>query len=210
MTSPRRSLSLLLGRVRRAILARRRLLAALLVGIAVLAGLRATAGPPPATTSVLVAARDLSSGTVLEPDDLAWREFAPGTAPAGAVATESDATGRPLAGAIRAGEPLTDLSMVGPGLAADGQVVTPVRITDAESVGLLSVGDRIDLVATDLDDGTASRVATGVPVLAVPDADPAAGDGMPGRLVVVGLDPETVTNVTAASTRDGLGFNFNG
>lgn len=205
----RRSPALLLRKVRRAILARRRLLAALLVGVAVLAGLRATAAPPPATTPILVAARDLPTGVVLSGDDLAWREFAPDTAPAGALAA-TEATGRPLAGPMRAGEPVTDLALVGPGLAANGQVVAPVRITDAESVGLLGPGDRIDLVATDLDDGTATRVASGVSVLAVPAADPAAGDGMPGRLVVVALDPAAVVDVTAASTRDGLGFNFSG
>ncbi|HEY0951335.1 MAG TPA: hypothetical protein VGD85_14130, partial [Nocardioides sp.] len=53
--------------VRRAVLARRRPLAALLTAGAVAAGLHAAAEPPPATVEVAVAARDLPAGTVLAP-----------------------------------------------------------------------------------------------------------------------------------------------
>ena len=48
-----------LGRLRRRVLLHRRLLAALCVGAAVLAGLQAAAPPPPATVAVWTAARDL-------------------------------------------------------------------------------------------------------------------------------------------------------
>lgn len=183
------------------------MLAALCVGVAVFAGLRATASPPPASTEVLVVAKDLPAGAVLTSTDLVWREFAPDSVPAGVL---DQAAGRILAGPMRAGEPVTDRALVGPGLAAGDRdvVVTPVRILDAESVGLLRVGDRIDLLATDLEGGGSTRVAIDVPVLATPAADPAAGDGLPGRLVVLGLPPGAVAAVTAASTQDALGFNF--
>ncbi|MGZ4536782.1 MAG: SAF domain-containing protein, partial [Nocardioidaceae bacterium] len=57
-------------RFRRAVLARRRLLAALCAAGAVAAGLQATSVPPPATASVLTAARDLPAGAVLGAGDL--------------------------------------------------------------------------------------------------------------------------------------------
>ena len=56
-----------------------------------------------------------------------------------------------LAGPVRAGEPLTDVRLVGASLAAayPGAVAVPVRLPDAGMAALLRVGDRIDLVAAD-------------------------------------------------------------
>lgn len=192
------------GRLRRAVLGRRRLLAALLAGVAVLAGLRASADPPPETVAVLVATADLPSGTLLDSADLAWRGFAPGTEPAGAL---TEAHGRVLAGPLRSGEPLTDASVLGTRPDPDAGVATPIRITDADAASLLRAGDRIDLLATDLDSGQTLRVAFDVTVMAVPDERPNA-DGTPGRLVVVALAPDSLAAVTSASAQDALGFAF--
>src|SRR4051794_34564128 len=92
-------------RVRRAVLRRRRLLAALCALVAVWAGLRATAAPAPALVPVTVAAHDLGAGTVLGPGDVTTVGFAPATVPAGRV---RDPVGRTLAGPLRRGQPLTD------------------------------------------------------------------------------------------------------
>ena len=108
-----RRLAALVRPVRRAVLARRRLLAALLTAVAVATGLHAATAPPPAEVRVLVAAHDLPSGAVLGPDDLRRVGFAPGSVPAGAV---PDAAGRTLAAPLRAGEPVTDVRLVGPSL----------------------------------------------------------------------------------------------
>src|SRR3546814_9352265 len=56
--------------LRRLVLRRRRLLSALLLGLAVLAGLRAVAPPPASTTTVVVAAHDLPAGAVVTDADL--------------------------------------------------------------------------------------------------------------------------------------------
>lgn len=170
-----RRLASLLRPVRRAVLARRRLLAALLTAVAVAAGLHATTAPPPAEVAVTVAASDLPSGAVLTDADLRTVGFAPGSVPAGAV---DEAGGRTLAAPLRAGEPVTDVRLVGPALTEGypGLAAVPVRLPDAGVAGLLTVGDRVDLVAADPEGGPASLVATDGP-----RARPAGRRRRPGR-----------------------------
>jgi Flp pilus assembly protein CpaB len=205
-----RRLAALLRPVRRAVLARRRPLAALLTAVAVAAGLHAAAAPPPAEVPVTVAARDLPSGAVLTGADLRTVGFAPGSVPAGAVA---DAGGRTLAGPLRAGEPVTDVRLVGPALTEGypGLAAVPVRLPDAGVARLLAVGDRIDLVATDPEGAPAAVVAADVPVLALPadDGDPGV-TGLGGRLVVLGVPPSDVPLVADASARTFLTVAFGG
>jgi Flp pilus assembly protein CpaB len=177
--------------------------------VAVAAGLHSVTAPPPPRTDVLVAARDLPGGTVLAPGDLTPVPFAPGSVPDD-LATST--TGRTLAAPVRRGEPVTDVRLVGPGLADGhpGLTAVPVRLPDAGMVGLLAAGDRIDLVAADPEGSGARVVAAGVPVLAVPGAPTdAASDGVTGRLVVVGAgDQSEVTRIADAAVRDFLTFTF--
>lgn len=194
--------------VRRAVLRRRRLLAAALAGAAVLAGLHAVAPPPPPTEPVLTAARDLPSGAVLGVDDLVVMRLPAGVAPDGAT-TRSDAVGRTLAAPVRRGEAVTDVRLIGPGLldGYPGAVAVPLRIPDAGSVGLLRVGDRVDLWATDpqAGSGAAEGVARDVPVVALPAPDQDVASGLPGRLVVVAAPEEAVPGVVAHAARGLLG-----
>jgi len=187
--------------VRRTVLRRRRLLAVLCTVGAVAAGLRATAPPAPPTVDALVAARDLPAGAVLAEDDLMSVALPPDTVPAGVLTDTGDATGAILAAALRAGEPVTDVRLVGPGLAnaATGTVAVPVRLSDAAQVGLLAVGDEIDLLATDPEARITETVASGALVLAVPDVKQDAPDAITGRLVVLGIPASTVVEVTAAA-----------
>jgi Flp pilus assembly protein CpaB len=193
-------------RVRRAVLRRRRLLAALLTGVAVAAGLSATSSPTPATRLVLVAARDLPAGAVLAAEDLRQVGFRPGTEPSGALTDAAPLAGRLLAGPVGAGEPVTAVRLVGADLAAaqPGRRAVPVRLPDPGMVALLEVGDRVDLVAADPEDASVTTVARGVPVLALPAVDAggsATASGLPGGLVVVGLTVAEVAPVTAAALR---------
>src|SRR5688500_7664243 len=80
-----RSLGSRWRRVRRAVLARRRLLAALLAGLAVVTGVRAASLPPTETTAVVVAANDLQGGSVLSTADLTTAELPLEAVPSGAV-----------------------------------------------------------------------------------------------------------------------------
>lgn len=187
--------------VRRAVLRRRRLIAALLTGGAVAAGVHAAAGPAPATVPVLVAARDLPAGARIAEADLETVRFSAGSAP---EAVADDPVGEVLAAPLRTGEPVTDVRLVGPELTVGqpGLVALPVRLPDPGMVALLDVGDRIDLLATDPQAGGASVVATDVPVLAIPTADDqSSASGLPGRLVVVGADETEVDAVAEAAVR---------
>jgi Flp pilus assembly protein CpaB len=201
--------------VRRRVLRHRRLLAAVCVGGAVLAGLQAVAPPPPATVSVLVAARDLPAGTVLAADDLVATSFRPGSAPDGR-AGRSRAVGRTLAAPLRRGEPVTDVRLVAPSLLAGypGLVAVPVRIPDPGTVALLRVGDRVDLLVTETDGSAAERLTAGVPVLALPRDDSGGGSVggglVGGRLVVLGTAPELAGPVSAAAVRGCLGIALSG
>jgi Flp pilus assembly protein CpaB len=194
LTSARRSL-------RRVVLARRRLLAAVLTAVAVAAGLHAASAEPPSAVAVLVAARDLPAGAVLADGDVRREGFAPSSVPDGLA---SDPAGRTLAAPMRAGEPLTDARLVGPALTDGypGLVAVPVRLPDAGMAALLRVGDRIDLVSADPQSGAAEVVAADVPVLALPDAPTEVGaTGLTGRLVVVGAAPDAVPQIADASVR---------
>lgn len=187
--------------LRRVVLRRRRAVAALLTAVAVAAGMQAVAGPAPDLVPVLVAARDLPAGAEISDDDLRVVRFAPGSEPAG---VQRDPVGQVLAAPLRRGEPVTDVRLVGPELTAGqpGLVAVPVRLPDPGMAALLDVGDRIDIVATDPQQGDASVVADDVPVLAIPAADDlAGGSGLPGRLVVVGTGVGQVEPLAAAAVR---------
>ncbi len=153
--------------VRHQLRRRRRLIAAALAAVAVLAALRTLAPPPADTVEVLVAARDLSSGSLLDADDLVRRAYPADLAPADAT---SSATGRVLAAPIGRGEVVTDVRLVGPGLALahPGETIVPVRLPDAGMAALLRAGDEVDLMATDPGTGEAVAVARDVTVLATP------------------------------------------
>ena len=195
-------------RVRRTVLRRRRLLAAVCVLVAVLAGLRAAAAPPPPTVAVTVAARDLGAGRVLRPGDVTTARFAPGTVPSGRI---RDPVGQELAAPLRRGVPVTDAGVVGPSL-VEGRpdlVALPVRLPDTAMADLLDVGDRVDVVAVDPQGGPAATVARGALVLALP-APPAeaAADGLPGRLVLLGVVAREVAGVSSASVTRFLTFSY--
>ncbi|KAA1419368.1 pilus assembly protein CpaB [Nocardioides humilatus] len=183
--------------LRRAVLRRRRPLAALCVAGAAAAALHVAAPPEPPSVEVLVAAHDVPAGAVLADDDLELRDVPSDVAPRGAL---TEAVGRTLASPLRTGEPLTDVRLVGPALvdAAVGTVATPVRLSDAAQVALLAPGDRVDLLATDPEAGTTEVLVARVGVLAVPPVHADDAGALTGRLVVLGVPTDAVAEVTAA------------
>lgn len=193
-------LVLLLRRLRRAVLARRRPLAALCAALAVLAGLQAVSPPPPPTRSVLVAAQDLAGGEVLAAGDLTRADFSPESVPSGVLTTEAEALGRTAAAPVRAGEPLTDVRLLSGSLLVGypGRVAAPVRVADAGAVRLLRIGDRVDVLAADPQGRQeAVVVAHDAPVVALPRAAETALAS--GGLVVLAIHEETARTVAAAS-----------
>lgn len=196
--------------VRRAVLARRRLLAALLTAVAVTAGLHAASAPAPPTVAVTVAAHDLPGGVVVGPDDLTTARFAPGSVPDDLV---EQPVGRLLAAPVTRGEPVSSVRLVGPSLSTSapaGVQAMPVRLPDPAMAALLRVGDRVDLVATDPAEGGSHVVALDVTVLAVPELSAegwgAAANGLGGRVVVLGVDGAAVPTISEAATRSLLTY----
>lgn len=195
--------------VRHQLRRRRRLIAAALAAAATLVALRTLAPPPATTVDVLVAAHDLPSGTRLGEDDLVVRAFPSELAPPRAATA---ALGRVLAAPISRGEVVTDVRVVGPGLAQaqPGETVLPVRLPDAGMVTLLRAGDEIDLVATDPGTSDSTVVAHDVTVLATPtDAPDGPAGGSGGALVVVGASAEEAIDISSAALSQFLTVSWN-
>lgn len=185
--------------LRRAILSRRRPLAAVLVALSVLIGLRTTIGPVPVTVEVPVAAHDLAAGARLTSQDVSLTRWPADLAPTGLTAA---VTGQVLAAPLREGEAITDLRFVGSSLADAHPELTvlPLRLPDPAVVELLRVGDRIDLSAVDPESGEPSELASDVLVLAIPPPG-SADSSLTGRLIVAGITPDRARFVSAATLK---------
>ncbi|TKK88113.1 flagellar biosynthesis protein FlgA [Herbidospora galbida] len=126
---------------------RRRLISAVLLGLAV-AGVLVSVQAP-SGVAVLVVARDLSGGR-LAAGDLSTVRVPSSVLPDGYLAAGSPVVGKVLTAPARRGEVLTDARLLGGGLLrsdARGVVATPVRVEDAEAASLVTAGDVIDVLA---------------------------------------------------------------
>jgi Flp pilus assembly protein CpaB len=194
--------------LRRVVLTWRRPLAAVLAAVAVLAGVQAATAPPAPSREVVVAARDLPGGRPLTSDDLGRHRLPVEAVPAGAVSDPTSLLGRTLAAPVRRGEAVTDVRVVGEGLLAGYpmRVASPVRIGDAAVAGLLRVGDRVDVVATDPGTGKTRVVSQAAPVIALPRErgnESTAATGLAGgALVVVAVPPDTAVELAGAAAGD--------
>jgi hypothetical protein len=114
-----------------------------------------------------------------------------------------------LAAGVRAGEPVTDVRLLGAGLTAllePGQVAAPVRPADLAVTALVRAGDRVDVLATPTDAGTAEMITDAALVLAAPprrsggsaDGTTAAVDD-PAGLLVLAVDGATAARLAAAA-----------
>lgn len=162
-SSPVRGLARALAR---AVSWHRRKLAVTAAVLAVLCGVQAAAPPSAETTPVAVAVTDVPGGTVLTEDHLRLADFPPDHLPDRVVTDPGTLLGRTVAAPLTAGQVLTEVSVVSPGLLpADGdRVLTPVEINAGGLTQLLVVGDTVDLVAVIASDGVSSD--TGAEVVA--------------------------------------------
>lgn len=182
----------------------RRLVAGLLVALAATLALR----PEPGKVTVLVAAHDLAPGVTLAGGDLTQRALPAEAVPSGAITDATDLTGRVLASAARAGEPITDVRLTGPELIAlqapgfDAATV-PVRLSDPDIAELLNPGSTVDVVSVGERDAQPTVLAERATVVTVLDeAEPTIGQSgrsQRGRLVVVVLPRPAATRIAAAS-----------
>jgi Flp pilus assembly protein CpaB len=193
--------------VRRRVLRHRGAIAAVVAAVTVYLVVHAVTAPPPPTEAVWVASRDLASGTTVAAADLVRRDYAAGTKPERVITDPDQIAGKTLAVPVGAGMPIRRDAVLGahwlrgyPGMSA-----MPVRITDPAVAPLLTVGDRVDLVATDPAQPDSSRtVARDALVLALPSSRADATTSLTGRLVLVGVPAQSVGALAAASVRNFL------
>ncbi len=165
--------------VTRALSWHRRLVAAALAAVAVLAALDVLRPAPVLGVPVVVASRDLPAGARLDATELTVVLERPGTAPSGSARSPAELTGALLAAPLRAGEPITDVRLVSaallaayaPSLGRDVGEAT-VRLSDPGGVATVTAGSLVDVLAATTAGpragAPASVIAAGVPVLAVP------------------------------------------
>jgi Flp pilus assembly protein CpaB len=184
------------GQPRRLVI--RRAVAVLLVLAAAVLAVRPEAGQP-ATVPMLVATRDLPPGTTLRATDVTVSHLPASLRPAAALTDPPQATGRVLAGATTAGEPLTSARLVGAENTAlttgdHSAAAVPFRLADPAVAGLLTPGLRVDVVTVS-ETSEAVVLAENAAVLTVRPADETSD----GRLVVLALPRTQARTVAAAS-----------
>ncbi len=199
-------------RLRRLIGRRRRLLAALLFCAAASLAVEQLTPAPLAMATVMVAARDLASGTTLLAGDLAAQKLPQSAVPATAFTSTAGTAGQQLAGPLRKGQVLTDTSLMGPGMlvgAPPGTQAVPVRLADPATVQLVNPGQLVTVVLSrgnGLEQSASNEVlATAVPVLWKPVKATQGAGLLPARdtdgLVVVAASKDDAVKLAGASAR---------
>jgi Flp pilus assembly protein CpaB len=186
----------------------------LLAGLSALHADRPAARADASTIEVVVAAHDLSAGTVLGTDDVRAVSWPATLRPATAVANTKTAVGRTVAGPVGSGEVITSSRLVSTDLAAGlptGLIAVAVPLVDSGTAALIHAGDRVDLLSPPSDttpltlSGSsaptaqpATMVAANVLVLAVVPRDP----GLTGSnaQLVVAVDQPAELRIAGAIT----------
>ncbi|CAM2806783.1 SAF domain-containing protein [Saccharomonospora xinjiangensis] len=180
-------------------LLRRALAAALLLVAAALAATPGAGGEKVLPT--LVTARDVSSGSALSISDVRLVDMDADSRPDGALTDPAQAVHRRLAGAARAGEPITDVRLVGSNSGPPGHTTVPLRLADPGIADLLSPGTRVDVVVPAETD-EAEVLARSATVVTVAQQESARVGGPLGQeeapLVLVSVADEHAPRVAAA------------
>jgi Flp pilus assembly protein CpaB len=155
----------------------------------------------------VVAARDLTPGAALTPDDVRIERRSATTVPDGSQANLSTVVGSTLASPTRRGEVLTDVRLLGSRLAEStagpGARIVPLHLADSALIDLVRVGDVVDVLAapgTDsrADAQAATKVVATDAVVVLVSAKPKVQDADSDRVVLVAL-PARVANMVAGS-----------
>ncbi|MDQ1202625.1 SAF domain-containing protein [Rhodococcus sp. SORGH_AS_0303] len=186
--------------------AARRIVAAALVGLAVVSAYRTD--PSRTEVPVVVTATDVAPGTSLTAADVTLTRVDSSLLADGTLRSVDDAVGRTVAGPVRSGEALTDVRLLGPRLASatlpsgDARIV-PIRLADPELAQLLRAGDVVDVVRAAPDDTSSSGVIAESATVVMVSA-PGSGVSRRDQLVLVALRAEDASAVAAASLSDAL------
>lgn len=187
--------------------------AAVLLGIAALlmSTKDAPATPAPRGTDVVIARRDIASGTLVNGADVEVREVPNSVVPRAALHSVRAATGHTTSVPVRSGEVVTDVRLLSGSLATavggDDSLATPVRFSDSGAVRLLTAGERLDVVATSTAGSRAGRsnvVVSDAGVLSIPK--PTGDDPGDGALVVLATTAAQARALASTEVESRLSF----
>jgi pilus assembly protein CpaB len=178
----------------------------------------------PGVISIVAAAKDLSAGVPLTPQDLVLVSWPDNLVVEGSISKVEDAVGRPLLVSIAAKQPLLQRQLAAPGsgfgLAGkipDGMRATAVRSNDVVGVaGFLYPGSHLDVVATRTSVADAQpfaqTVLQDVEVLSTGTATEPDPQGKPQTVAVVTLllSPEDSQKLLLASAQSTIQFVLRG
>jgi Flp pilus assembly protein CpaB len=177
-------------------------------GLVVLAGVAELRSDPDGDLAeVVVAARDLTPGAALTPDDVRIERRLATTVPDGSQANLSTVVGSTLASPTRRGEVLTDVRLLGSRLAEStagpGARIVPLHLADSALIDLVRVGDVVDVLAASATDSradtqAATKVVATDAVVVLVSAKSKVQDADSDRVVLVAL-PARVANMVAGS-----------
>jgi Flp pilus assembly protein CpaB len=177
-------------------------------GLVVLAGVAELRSDPDGDLAeVVVAARDLTPGAALTPEDVRIERRSATTVPDGSQANLSTVVGSTLASPTRRGEVLTDVRLLGSRLAEStagpGARIVPLHLADSALIDLVRVGDVVDVLAAPTTDSradtqAATKVVATDAVVVLVSAKPKVQDADSDRVVLVAL-PARVANMVAGS-----------
>lgn len=215
--SPRRSLISHESKIRYLLNRYRRILAAALGTLALLAAMAAARPAPAETVPVVVVGKSVAAGHTLTQADLEVSRWPAGMGAIDAYfADPQEALGRMTAGPIAQGEPLSAARIVGPSLLADAELTTVgggttdggtatddaatdeakdqvaaiVRLADKAYLALARPGDFVDILAADSQTvGDFNREDSPAQAKELPSAIPIAKGAR--VLAIPGSDPES-------------------
>ena len=198
----------LVDSLRRAFRWHRRAFAALFAAVAVLAVLSSFSARDADGTEVLVAARAIAGGAVVAASDLQVVRLPASGVPEGAITDPEQAVGRVVVAEVPTRRVLTGSDLLGAaGLVGSGMVALPVRFGEAGTVGLLDVGNRIDILGPTAGTEAYGVVAAAVRVVAIPKGeDTGLLDGGQAELVLVEVSSAQAAAIAAAASVSSLSF----
>lgn len=177
-------------------------------GLVVLAGIAALRSNPQGDrVDVVVAARDLGSGTALTESDVRVEKRLATTVPDGSLTDPGRLPGVTLASPTRRGEVLTDVRLLGSRLAEStagpGARIVPLHLADGALIDLVRVGDVVDVLAAPTGDvqqpsPAVSKVIATDAVVVLVSAKEKLRSSESDRVVLVAL-PARVANTVAGS-----------
>ncbi len=157
---------------------------------------------PEPSSDVAIASHSLDAGTQISSGDIETISLPTRLLPEGVV-TSDQLKGRVIASVITKGTILTEAMLVGSSLASQSrEQLVPFRVSDADLISLLQVGDTISVLASQ-SDGSTTEIAHRVRVAALPDKSSTSSGG---GVIVVAASPKEAEAIATAATHMRMAF----